>query len=149
MNIHDKRTRTVAGALCIAVLGAIAMLPRALASEEEQAEQDTAKTESENTELVARGKRLYIFCQACHATEESADHKIGPHLADIIDRPVASVEDSTYSAALQEQDFVWNEENLDLWIKQPSALVPGTNMSFVGIPGAELRSALIAYLKTL
>ena len=149
MTVNEMRTRTVAGALCIAVLGALAMLPRALASDEDQAEQDTAKTESENAELVARGKRLYIFCQACHATEASADHKIGPHLAGIIDRPVASVEDSTYSAALKEQDFVWSEENMDLWIKQPSALVPGTNMSFVGIPGAELRSALIAYLKTL
>ena len=149
MTLSEMRTRTITGAVCILILGAIAALPRVQAYDEDQAGPGTERTEPVNARLVKLGKRLYVFCQACHSTEASSDNKIGPHLAGIINRPAAALEGATYSAALKEQDFVWSEEKLDLWLKQPSAMVPGTIMSFVGIEQAELRSALIAYLKTL
>ena len=149
MTFSEMRTHTVTGALCVAVLFAITALPPAQSSEENQTDPGTATTEPVDTRLIARGKRLYVFCQACHSTEASPSNKIGPHLEGILDRPVAAVEGSTYSAALQEQDFVWSEDKLNLWLQQPSAMVPETIMSFAGIQKAELRSALIAYLKTL
>ena len=149
MTSSEMQTHAVTGALCAAILVAIAALPPAHSSEEHQADPGAAKTEPVDTRLIARGKRLYVFCQACHSTEASSDNKIGPHLASIINRPVATVEGAIYSTALQEQGFVWSEEKLDLWLQQPSAMVPGTIMSFVGIEKAELRSALITYLKTL
>ena len=149
MTLSEMRTRTIAGALCILILGAIAALPRVQADDADQADPGAERTEPVNARLVRQGKRLYVFCQACHSIEASSDNKIGPHLAGIINRPAANLEGATYSAELKEQDFVWSEEKLDLWIKQPSAMVPGTIMSFVGIEQAELRSALIAYLKTL
>ena len=149
MTLSEMRTRTITGALCILILGAIAALPRVQAYDEDQADPGAEQTEPVNARLVARGKRLYVFCQACHSTKASSDNKIGPHLAGIINRPTATLEGATYSDALKEKGFVWSEEKLDLWLKQPSAMVPGTIMSFVGIEQAELRSALIAYLKTL
>ena len=149
MTLSEMRTRTITGAVCILILGAIAALPRVQAYDEDQADPGAERTERVNDRLVRQGKRLYVFCQACHSTEASSDNKIGPHLAGIIDRPAAALEGATYSAALQEQEFVWSEEKLNSWLQQPSAMVPGTIMSFVGIEQAELRSALIAYLKTL
>ena len=149
MTLSEMRTRTITGAVCILILAAIAALPRVQADDADQADPGAERTEPVNARLVRQGKRLYVFCQACHSIEASSDNKIGPHLAGIINRPVANLEGATYSAELKEQDFVWSEEKLDLWIKQPSAMVPGTIMSFVGIEQAELRSALIAYLKTL
>ena len=149
MTLSEMRTRTITAAVCILILGAIAALPRVQADDADQADPGAERTEPVNARLVRQGKRLYVFCQACHSIEASSDNKIGPHLAGIINRPAANLEGATYSAELKEQDFVWSEEKLDLWIKQPSAMVPGTIMSFVGIEQAELRSALIAYLKTL
>ncbi len=149
MKVSSKRLSWVTAVLGGAVLfAATAILPPLAA---EDAEDDTGSSDAQTLDpkLVARGKRLYVFCQACHSTEAVLDSKIGPHLEGIVDRPVAAVDGSTYSDALREQDFAWTEEKLDLWLQQPSNMVPGTIMSFVGIPQPELRSALIAYLKTL
>jgi cytochrome c len=44
------------------------------------------------------------------------------------------------------QTFVWDPAHLDLWLKSPSALVPGTAMAFAGLPSETDRQAVIAYL---
>ena len=137
----------VASALCAALLYGKATL--SLADQDAPSGQDAAASETPDPQLPALGKRLYILCQACHATEANPGDKIGPHLAGIVNRPVASAEGSVYSDALRAQDFVWSEENLDLWLQRPAEMVPGTSMSFAGLPGEELRRALIAYLGTL
>ncbi|MCY4157563.1 MAG: c-type cytochrome [Gammaproteobacteria bacterium] len=132
-----------AGALFAILLGGAVALPPTLVA------QDAAQSDSTASRLVARGKRLYVFCQACHATEIVSGSKIGPNLAGIFNRQVAVLEDSIYSDALKAQDFVWNEEKLDLWLQRPFDLVPDTSMNFAGLPQARNRAALIAYLKTL
>ncbi len=136
------------GLLCVAMLGGIAALLPAMADDSAPAA-GAATAEPPDPRLVARGKRLYVFCQACHATEEVKGSKIGPNLAGILNRPAASLEDSLYSDALRQQDFVWDEEKLDTWLLRPATLVPGTSMAFVGLPQEANRAAIIAYLKTL
>ena len=124
--------------------------PAALAGDEAQPPTEAAAAELPGPQAgLARGKRLYVFCRACHATEEVQGSKIGPNLAGIMDRPVASLKDSLYSDALKQQDFVWDEEKMDIWLLRPATLVPGTSMGFVGLPREENRAAIIAYLKTL
>jgi len=44
---------------------------------------------------------------------------------------------------------VWDAANLDKWLTDPSALVPGTKMAFAGIASPALRADVIAYLKTV
>jgi len=51
--------------------------------------------------LVARSKRLYIFRQACHATEVVYGSKTGPDLVGILNRQVAILEDSIHSGTLR------------------------------------------------
>ena len=149
MKTSISRTPILAGAVTAALLAGIAALPFALADDDAASEPDAAQADAPDPALVARGQRLYLFCRACHATEADPGDKIGPHLAGIVDRPVAALEGWPYSDAMKEQDFAWSEEKLDLWLERPSTLVPGTSMSFVGIPKEENRAALIAYLKTL
>ena len=148
MKLARGGTLLGAGMLCAAMLGGIAAQPAAMADDAARAE-DTATAEPPDPRLVARGKRLYVFCQACHATEEVQGSKIGPNLAGIMDRQVAILEDTLYSDALKQQDFVWDEEKMDIWLLRPATLVPGTSMGFVGLPREENRAAIIAYLKTL
>ena len=149
MKMPASPKRIAAGALCATVLCATAALPSSFADGHAPPEQDAAASETPDPRQLAQGKRLYILCQACHATEADPGDKIGPHLAGIVNRPVASAEGSVYSDALRAEDFVWSEENLDLWLQRPADMVPGTSMSFAGLPGEELRQALIAYLNTL
>jgi cytochrome c len=59
-----------------------------------------------------------------------------------------------YSAGMKklgEQGFVWNEQNLDKWTADPKAMIPDSPMAlaFQGIPDANERADIIAYLKTV
>ena len=149
MKTTMNKTTLGAGLLCAVFLCGIAALPSTIAADDSAPANEAATAEPPDPRLVARGKRLYVFCQACHATEEVQGSKIGPNLAGILDRQVAILEDTLYSDALKQQDFVWDEEKLDVWLLRPATLVPGTSMAFVGLPQEENRAAIIAYLKTL
>jgi len=144
-----KKTTFGASVLCAALFLGFAVLPSTIAADDAAPAGDPATAEPPDPRLVARGMRLDVFCRACHATEEVQGSKIGPNLAGIMDRQVAILEDTLYSDALKQQDFVWDEEKMDIWLLRPATLVPGTSMGFVGLPRAENRAAIIAYLKTL
>ena len=149
MKIEANLRPIAVGVVCAALLAGVGAVSLALAGQEAPADAQAAAGDAPDPQLIARGKRLYVFCQACHATEAVPGSKIGPHLGGIVNRPAASVEDWVYSDALRSADFVWSEENLDVWLQRPADLVPGTNMSFAGLPRKEIRAALIAYLRTL
>ncbi|TXS91966.1 c-type cytochrome [Parahaliea maris] len=132
------RIRTMRGKL-----GGVGLLALSLAGAASwaQAEDDPA--------LAAKGKQFFMLCQSCHAIDDSSGMRIGPHLKGVYGRPVAALDDFSYSAALREQDFAWDGEKLDAWLKRPYDLVPGSSMSFAGVASEDMRKALIAYLKTL
>ena len=46
-------------------------------------------------------------------------------------------------------NLTWNAGNLDRYLENPQAIVPGTNMSFAGLKDAAKRKAVVDYLKTL
>lgn len=95
-----------------------------------------------------RGAMVYGACAACHSLEPNL-HLTGPSLAGVWGKKPASVADfPRYSSALKlKQDFVWDEVSLYAWLADPSAFVPGTYMTFRGIPNEKQRSDLIAFLK--
>ena len=105
-----------------------------------------AHGEAENA--TRRGQMLFITqCRACHTTEAVNDPlKIGPNLNQLLGRKAGSVADYKYSDGMQKSNLTWTREQLDLWLQKPSGLVPGTTMTFVGLPQAGDRAALIAYL---
>jgi cytochrome c len=45
--------------------------------------------------------------------------------------------------------LVWNEKNLDAFLKGPEQLVPGTRMPFEGLASESDRAAVIQHLKSL
>lgn len=96
---------------------------------------------------TARGKRLYIQCQACHSLEADEPHRVGPNLHGFFDRKVATADGFNYSPALQEADFEWAPDKLDEWLAKPSQFLPGNRMAFVGVNDPQDRANLIAYLQ--
>jgi cytochrome c len=48
---------------------------------------------------------------------------------------------------MKRSGIVWNERTLDRFLAAPTKVVPGTTMTYAGVPDAKERAALIQYLK--
>ena len=94
------------------------------------------------------GKAVFRKCAPCHSTEPV--NRVGPTLAGIVGRPVASIADYGYSAAMTsfaDDGRIWNEALIAEYLMSPKAMVPGTRMTFAGLKKIEDIANLIAYLK--
>lgn len=118
------------------------------AASEEEAPEDVAALLASASE--AEGEKVAKKCAACHTLEKGGGNKIGPHLWDVVDRPIASVGDFSYSDALTgKADATWTYDNLDAFLTKPKDFAPGTKMSFAGINKPEDRANLMLYLRSL
>jgi cytochrome c len=92
----------------------------------------------------AAGEALYSRCLGCHAIEYN---RTGPKHCGLIGRRAGSVPGYEYSPALKKSGIVWNEKTLDRFLADPLKAVPGTTMTYAGVPDAKERASLIAYLE--
>jgi cytochrome c len=92
----------------------------------------------------ARGEEIYHRCQGCHSIDAN---RVGPRHAGLFGRRAGSLDDYNYSDAMRASGVVWNETTLDQFLAAPRKFIPGTKMPFAGIPDAQERADLIAYLK--
>lgn len=90
------------------------------------------------------GEQVYARCAACHAL---AYDRVGPHHCGLLGRRAGSVPGFAYSPAMKSSALIWDEKTLDRFLAQPMKVVPGTAMTYDGIPDPKERSDLIAYLK--
>ena len=97
----------------------------------------------------AAGKAKFAICAMCHATVKGAPRKIGPDLFGIVGRKAGVEPGFVYSPALTGSKLTWTEANLDKWLASPFKLIPGNRMAFAGMPDAQARANVIAYMKTL
>ena len=92
------------------------------------------------------GEQAAKVCLTCHNMAKGSGPKVGPDLFGVVGRAVASVPGFNYSAALKAKGGTWTFENLSPWIENPRKDVPGTLMTFGGIPSEKQRADIIAYL---
>lgn len=86
-------------------------------------------------------------CRTCHSQDEG-DNRLGPNLYQVIGREAGSLEGYRYSDALARADFAWDAEQLEAFIENPEAVVPGHNMKpYSGIADPEVRSAILQALE--
>jgi cytochrome c len=95
------------------------------------------------------GAQIAKQCQLCHNVEEGQGAKIGPDLYGVVGRPVASVAGFNYTPALKAKGGKWTFAALDKWLANPRADVPGTAMTFAGLPNEKQRADVVAYLDSL
>jgi len=95
------------------------------------------------------GDSLVTQCTACHGLSVWDRPYLGPNLAEIVGRPVASVRNFAYSEALREFGGRWTRKRLDAFLADPQSALPGTTMQFDGIEDVDQRRQLIDYLENL
>ncbi len=99
----------------------------------------------------AKGKKVFNKCKACHFADKDKN-KVGPHLVNIINRPVASVEGFKYSDAMKAKAAelgTWTKENLAQYLADPKGFIPGNKMAFAGLKKQADIDNLLAYLESL
>lgn len=101
---------------------------------------------------VAEGQNIAKKCLQCHVLEKGGANKQGPHLWDVVNRPIAHSENFTYSSGAQEMGKAgkkWDYQDLNAFLHKPKDYIKGTKMAFVGLKKTQDRANLVAYLRTL
>ena len=93
----------------------------------------------------AAGETIFKKCAACHKLDGA--NAVGPHLDGVVGRPVGSVEGFAYSDPMKAHGGDWTPDDLFHFLANPKKYVPGTKMTFAGLPKPEDRANVIAYLE--
>lgn len=99
---------------------------------------------------AADGPTLFNKCKACHTIENGGPNRVGPNLFGIVSKGAATNATFKYSPAFValKGKKTWSEAELNTYLKNPKAAVPGTRMVFAGLPSDTDRATLVAWLKT-
>ena len=93
------------------------------------------------------GEAVFKKCAACHKVD--GNDGVGPHLNGVVGRNHAAVPGFAYSEAnIALAAEVWTPEAINSFVENPKKYMPGTKMAFAGLPKAQDRANLIAYLST-
>ena len=86
-------------------------------------------------------------CMVCHDMAKDGMNKIGPLLYGVVGRMRASFAGFDYSAAMKAKGGTWTYAELFQFLEKPLTYIPGTKMTFAGLPRAQDRLNLIAYMR--
>jgi cytochrome c len=97
-----------------------------------------------------KGQATAKQCQACHTFEKGGPNRVGPNLWNIVgDARGEGRSGFNFSAAIKAKGGKWTYDELNKFLTNPRAYIPGTNMTFAGLPRDGQRADVIAYLRTL
>lgn len=104
---------------------------------------------------AAAGAALLRNCTSCHSFEKGGRNGVGPNMWDVVGNKKGHIDGFAYSQALVAAAArpgaagLWGYEELNQFLANPRAYMPGTRMAYAGMRRAEDRANLIAHLRTL
>lgn len=109
----------------------------------------TGQNAAQAADNPLKGKEIFKQCAACHQIGDSAEHGIGPTLNHVFGRTAGTAEGFTYSEPMHakgEEDLLWAEKSLYIFLAGPERYVPGTSMGFAGLRTEQEIKDLLAFL---
>src|SRR5689334_2289178 len=85
---------------------------------------------------AAKGETVFKQCKICHMIGPGAKALVGPEQNGVVGATAGARPGYNYSPAMKEagqKGTVWTEENLNKFLENPKAMVPGTKMIFPGL----------------
>jgi cytochrome c len=102
------------------------------------------------TASAEKGQAAAKVCQTCHTFEKNGPNRVGPNLYGIVgDKRGEDRNGFNFSAAMKGKGGTWTDDDLNKFLTNPKAFIPGTAMGFAGIQKDSQRADVIAYLHTL
>jgi cytochrome c len=102
------------------------------------------------TASAEKGATAAKVCQTCHTFEKGGPNRVGPNLFGIVgDNRGEGRNGFNFSAAMKAKGGTWTFDDLNQFLTNPKAFIPGTAMGFAGISKDSQRADVIAYLRTL
>ena len=92
------------------------------------------------------GAKVFNKCKACHQIGPGAKNVVGPELNGLNGRHTGAVEGYNYSDANKNSGLTWDEATFLEYITAPQKKIPGTKMTFAGVPDETDRANLWAFL---
>lgn len=97
----------------------------------------------------AKGEKIFAKCKACHTIEQGQPNGIGPNLYGVPGDAIAQGRGGfAFSDGLKAHAGNWDAATLDSWLTSPAKFAAGTKMTFAGLPDAQQRADVIAYLNS-
>lgn len=97
---------------------------------------------------VDKGANAAKKCVTCHTFGKGEPDRVGPNLYGVVGRPKGTEGGFAYSAQMKAKGGNWTVEDLNAFLTKPSGFVPGTKMSFAGVPRGSERADIIAFLNS-
>jgi cytochrome c len=97
---------------------------------------------------ISKGENSAKKCAACHTFGKGEPNRVGPNLYGVVGRERGSHPGFNYSAAMKGKPGKWTVEDLNAFLANPKGFIPGTSMSFAGLPRGSERADVIAYLNS-
>jgi cytochrome c len=97
---------------------------------------------------VEKGEASAKKCAACHTFGKGEPNRVGPNLYGVVGRERGSHAGFNYSAGMKAKPGKWTIEDLNAFLANPKGFIPGTSMTFAGLPRGSERADVIAYLNS-
>lgn len=95
---------------------------------------------------AAKGETIAKKCTTCHTFDASGTNKVGPGLYGVVGRVAGTHEGFAYSEPMKAHAKPWTFADLSHFIARPKEFIPGTKMTFPGLPSAQDRADLLAWM---
>jgi cytochrome c len=97
---------------------------------------------------VEKGETAAKKCVACHTFGKGEPNRVGPNLYGVVGRERGSHAGFNYSAGMKAKPGKWTIEDLNAFLLNPKGFIPGTSMTFAGLPRGGERADVIVYLNS-